>query len=119
MLQQTKDAKEAWEESEEQDEAEHDAEDDLDAIDKRLAQEEEEVWRMRNYGNVSLKNCLACSLSLARPVSCSLLSFLPVCHIYADTRGAHTRRGALARARSVICANLICFCCKYQDVFLC
>ena len=115
MLQQTKDAKEAWEESE-QDEAEHDAEDDLDAIDKRLAQEEEEVWRMRNYGNVSLENCLACSLSLARPLSSSLLSFLPVCYIYADTRSAHTRRGSLARARST---NLICFRCKYQDVFLC
>ena len=89
-MQQTKDAKEAWEESEEQDEAEHDAEDDLDAIDKRLAQEEEEVWRMRNYGNVSLKNCLACSLSLARSRSLDLTpppsSPFSLCVTYTPTR---------------------------------
>ena len=83
-MQQSKDAKEAWEESEEQDEAEHEAEDDLDAIDKRLAQEEEEVWRMRNYGNVSLKNCLA--RSLARSPSPPPSSPFSLCVTYTPTR---------------------------------
>ena len=88
MLQQTKDAKEAWEESEEQDEAEHDTEDDLDAIDKRLAQEEEEVWRMRNYGNVSLKYCSLArsrSMALSPPPSSPFslcVTYTPTCAVF-------------------------------------